>query len=296
MIMRFNVFSSSMLKAAFSATLLRALLIVSLAAGSLLLSSPATASDLAAVRERGKLIMLSVPHQESAFVRTNIERGPMKRQGTAEDFHGVDVEIMKRFADSLGVELEVRPAVAANGIPAYPELFEWLGRGDGDIIASSLTITEQRKQRVDFSRPYHAVYPIVIVRTDSFIEAPEDLDQAIAANLPGSSQEEHLRRLGFTDERIHFKEFTLEAYDAVLEGTADFTLVDSDSAYSFMSENRNLKIAFRLPGVEDPYGYAVPKNSDLLPPLNTFLEELEESGELSRIKSRFLGETLQPES
>jgi ABC-type amino acid transport substrate-binding protein len=238
--------------------------------------------------------MLSVPHQESAFVRTNIERGPMKRQGTAEDFHGVDVEIMKRFAESLGVELEVRPAVGPNGIPAYPELFTWLERGEGDLIASSLTITTERKKRVDFSRPYHVVYPIVIVRNDSFVKTPDDLDKAVAANLRGSSQEEHLRRLGFTDERIHFKEFTLEAYDAVLEGTADFTLVDSDSAYSFVSENRNLQIAFRLPGGEDPYGYALPKNSDLLPPLNAFLDRLEESGELDRIKSQFLENTLQP--
>lgn len=293
--MRFNVFSASSLKTYLPISALGALLVSGLAVAGLFLAAPATAADLAAVQERGKLIMLSVPHQESAFVRTNIERGPMKRRGTAEDFLGVDVEIMKRFADSLGVELEVRPAVGANGIPGYPELFDWLERGEGDLIASSLTITEQRKQRVDFSRPYHVVYPIVIVREDSFIKTPADLDRAVAANLRGSSQEEHLRRLGFTDERIHFKEFTLEAYDAVLEGTADFTLVDSDSAYSFVSENRDLQIAFRLPGGEDPYGFALTKGSDLLPSLNAFLDRLEESGELDRIKSRFLENTLQPE-
>ena len=84
------------------------------------------------------------------------------------------------------------------------------------------------------------------------------------------------------------QEFTLENYDAVLSGRADLTLVDSDSAYSFLDKTMGLKIAFAIPDSDESYGFALPKGSDLLGPLDAYLEQLEASGELARIKARYL--------
>ncbi|MCB1054086.1 MAG: transporter substrate-binding domain-containing protein [Acidobacteria bacterium] len=270
----------------------------SLIAGTLLIAAslplaaqdkaPAGASALETVRHRGSLIMLCFPHQESTFIRVNTERGPMKHDGTAADFEGVDVDIMAGFAKSLGVDLEVRPALGDNGMPSYTAVFVSLDKGEGDLIASSLTITEARKERVDFSIPYHTVRPLIVVREDSDIAGVGDLAGKTAAVLKGSSQEEHLRRLGFDDAHFAYQEFTLENYDAVLSGRADLTLVDSDSAYSFLDKTMGLKIAFAIPDSDESYGFALPKGSDLLGPLDAYLEQLEASGELARIKARYL--------
>lgn len=245
-------------------------------------------SALETVRSRGKLIMLCFPHQESHFDRVNTERGPMKHVGTAEDFEGIDVDIISAFAKSLGVELEIRPGIGDNGMPSYTGVFASLARGEGDLIASSLTITEERKKRVDFSRPYHTVRPLIVVREESDIASMEDLAGKTAAVLQGSSQEEHLRRMGFGDDRLKYQEFTLENFDAVITGRADLALLDSDSAYSFLEKSTGLKVAFAVPDGEEHYGVALPKGSDLVGPLNTFLAELEASGELARIKARYL--------
>jgi len=245
-------------------------------------SSP-QASHVAEIKSRDKLVMLSFPHQESVFVRTNVAAGPMPRVGTWNGFEGIDVELMHAFAESLGVRLEIRPVSE----PSYGALIPELLAGKGDLIASSFTITEERKQAVDFSDPYFSVYPVILVRVGSPIASVADLAGKTAAAIPGSSQEEHLRGLGIAPDKLLSVDFRLETYTAVMDGEADFTLADSSSAMRFLHEYPKLKIAFRLAG-EDAYGFAVPRDSDLREPLNRFLAEMKKNGELERIIRRHM--------
>lgn len=240
-------------------------------------------SHLAEIKSRGNLVMLSFPHQESAFVRTNVVSGPMRRIGTANGFQGIDVDLMKAFAESLGVRLDIRPVSE----PSYGALIPDLLAGKGDLIASSFTITAERKQKVDFSDPYYSVYPVILTRVGSPIAAVADLAGKRAAAIPGSSQEEHLRELGVASEKILAVDFRLETYTAVMDGEADFTLADSSSAMRFLHGYPKLRIAFRLPG-EDEYGFAVPRGSDLREALNRFLAEMKTTGALERIIRRHM--------
>lgn len=235
-------------------------------------------SDLAAVRARGRLVMVAFPHPESHFVHADLSRGPMPAFGPAERFDGVDVAIMRRFAASLGVELWVRRASEASYAALIPDLLA----GQGDLIASSLSITDERKRRVAFSRPYHEVYPVVVVRAGSPIRRVEDLAAHDGSTIPGSSQEEHLRELGIPGDRLRPVSFMYENYAAVAEGDVDYTLVDSGSAARVMPRFAGLEIAFRLPG-SDYYGIAVRPGSDLLPRVDAFLAEMQASGELAEI-------------
>ena len=60
---------------------------------------------------------------------------------------GFEYELLSRFADNLGVALEMKVVEDMDCIT------EMLENGDGDIIAANYTITEQRKQDVAFSIP-----------------------------------------------------------------------------------------------------------------------------------------------
>jgi ABC-type amino acid transport substrate-binding protein len=221
---------------------------------------------LAAVKARGKLVMVCFPHQDTPFVHVNLARGPMKRAA---------------FAKTLGVELEIRPI----STPSYAELIPALLAGQGDLIASSFSSSAERAQQVDFSDPYFEVYQAVLVRSDGAIAAPRDLAGKRAVVVPGTIMEAKIRELGIPESRIRREGFTRDVLLAVVNKAADFTVYELDeygSATPLLKEFSALKVAFRL-GTPETYSIAVPKGSDLRPAINDFLAKVKSSGELASI-------------
>lgn len=259
-----------------------AIAVVVVLAALLALPSPAVAGDLQAVKERGRLVVLCWPHQESIFVRLKVELG----EEGLKTFGGIDVELAQAFAESLGVEAEMK-AVS----PDFAALIPSLLAGDGDLVASSLSITEERAKKVAFSVPYFEVRKVVVARQGSGLRSAEDLDGKSAAVANGTSHHEYLRRLGFSEDRLRPIQFMLDNYRMVAAGDVDFTVVDSTSARRVLGEypdlGDQLEVAFAFPE-QDFFGMAVRPGSDLLPVLDRFLSEMKESGELERIISKYL--------
>src|SRR5258707_7134145 len=130
----------------------------------ILWSQATYAGDLADVKARGKLIMLSYPVQGNPFIAVDLE--VMRQRGLklmdlrkADEFKGIDVELMNGFAKSLGVELEIH-----TNLGGWGALLPSLVHGDGDVAACELTITPQREQIAAFSRPYHSTSLAIAVR------------------------------------------------------------------------------------------------------------------------------------
>lgn len=229
--------------------------------------------NLADVKARGKLIMLCFPHQKNLFIRTEVEVG-------LDHYEGIDYELMKGFAEFLGVELEVHPVK-----PSFESLIPELLKGRGDVIASSFSITEERKKQVDFSDPYYQVRTVVVVQTNSKITSMTDLEGKVASTVPGSSQEERMKSI--QGIRFHHVDFTRWNYDVVSDGEADFTVVDETSALDVLSLYPDLKVAFALPG-SDVYGYAVMPGSDLAQSLNQYLNKMKSSNQLEKIVQKYM--------
>ncbi len=256
---------------------------VACAAAGVWASDPAPGT-LAAVKARGKLVMVCFPHQDNVFVHVNVARGTMKKVGTAADFEGVDVELMSGFAKSLGVELEVRPI----STPSYAELIPALLAGQGDVIASSFSVTPERAAQVDFSDPYFEVYQVVLARSESKISRPEDVADKTAAVVTGTAMEATVRALGVPESRIHRQGFSRDALLEVANGDADFAVVEFDDYGTFgplLKDFPTLKVKFK-PGTATAFAFALPKGSDLRPPLNEFLAREKASGELKKLIKR----------
>jgi ABC-type amino acid transport substrate-binding protein len=240
----------------------------------LLVFAPAAsqASTVAQVKARGKLVMLCYPHPLSTFV---------KRGKTPGTFEGVDVSLMQTFAKSLGVPLEIKP------VADFDDLIPALRRGEGDVIASSYSITRERAALVDYSEGYFPVLVMAVVRADSPIRRQEDLRGRKGATVPGSSQEERMRAVPAVV--VHHVDSSPMNYEAVAKGEAEFAFMDSTSVLTNLSRFPNLKVAFHLPGAEY-YGYAVTKGSDLRQVLSDHVKTLKRSGLLYDVIRRHLGE------
>lgn len=245
-------------------------------------------SDLASVKQRGRLVMLCFPNQDNPMVAANLDA--MREQGLTltelrrpDQFVGIEVDILQGFAKSLGVELEIHALTQG-----YDALLPALVRHEGDVAASSLTITPKRQEVADFSTSIETTWVFVVVRRDSRIARLADLAGRRAAVMRGSSQEEFLRQAVPTAKAL-LTTFTTEGLLALTEGRADFTLIDSSSPSGENLDTskgalRDLKVAFPLRKVGN--GIAVRRGSDLLAPLDAYLAGIQQSGELQRIFDR----------
>ncbi len=235
----------------------------------------AQAASVAEVKARGKLVMLCFPHQENPFIR-------VKTEIDLQHYEGIDYEVMAGFARSLGVPLEVRPVK-----PSFAALVPELLAGKGDVIASSFSITPERRAKVEFSTPYFAVHPVVVVRADSAARTPADLAGKTAATVRGSSLEERTRAL--KPGKIDYVDFTRWNYDALDDKEADFTVLDETSTWRLLRFYPALTVAFQLPGI-DTYAYAVAPGGDLRAALDRYLDQLRKNGRLAEIVRRFVGD------
>lgn len=243
---------------------------------------PPTASHLEKIREAGRLTVVCFPQQDNEFVFVRTAAGPMPAVGDAKHFGGIDVEILQHVADSLGVELAIQPISE----PSIGLVFERLLSDAGDVGAGSLTITEARAQRVDFTTPYVPVYEAVIVRPGSDIRKPKDLEGRRVAVLEQSSHHEVLLRRDFPQSHMVFVDFTIAGLVAVQDGEVDFTLVDAFGPDAGIGLPKGLEQAFVLPDEVGGIGMAIRPNSDLLGHINQVIAGLEASGELDAIIAR----------
>jgi polar amino acid transport system substrate-binding protein len=228
-------------------------------------------SSVVDVKARKKLVVLSYPHAYNAFVK---EKEP-------GHYDGVDVSIMKTFANKLGVAMEI------HAVPSLGDLVPALLEGKGDILASGFSITPEREKVISFSDPYFAVVVMVIVRKDSPIAGLADLKGKKGSVVPGSSKEARLKAIpGAIPYHV---EKSIQHYEAVEKGKADFALVDSPSWLANEESLPNLKVGFQLAEVEY-YGYGMMKDSDLAPALNAHLKEMRQSGTMNTLLRRALGD------
>ncbi len=247
-----------------------------------LLAPPLAAGDLADVKARGKLVAVIFPNQDIPFVQVRLDKmqeGGLKltEMRNPDDFKGIDIALLKGFAESLGVGLEVHTLTTGFG-----ELVPSLLRREGDLVANSLTITAKRREQVNFTEPYFEGAEAIVVRSNSPVRSAADLTGKKCAAGGGTSQLEALRTLLPDAVRMEV-DFPFQAYVDVDEGKADCAIAETGipAGGTLKPPYPPLRVAFVLRTYQ--YGMAVRKGSDLLGPLDAYLDGLKRSGELKKI-------------
>jgi polar amino acid transport system substrate-binding protein len=108
---------------------------------------------------------------------------PMGFRDEDGEIVGFDIDLAKEVAARLGVELRLQP------IDWDAKILD-LNSGDIDVIWNGLTITDERKESITFSKPYIANRQIVIVQADSGIDTKADMAGAVVGIQLGSSAED----------------------------------------------------------------------------------------------------------
>ncbi|MHA6197012.1 membrane-bound lytic murein transglycosylase MltF [Pseudomonas wadenswilerensis] len=203
---------------------------------------------------------------------------------------GFEYELVKRFADDLGVKLQIETA------DNLDDIFSQLGQPNGPVLAAAgLVSSEQRNGQARFSHPYLEVTPQVIYRNGK--TRPTSAAGLVGKRilvLKGSSHAEQLAALKKQYPGLEYEESDqVEVVDLlrmVDEGQIDLTLVDSNELAMNQVYFPNVRVAFDLGDARDQrWAVAAGEDNSLLNEINAFLDKVEKNGTLQRLKDRYYG-------
>ena len=183
------------------------------------------------------------------------------------DYQGYDVYFGNRIAKDLGVEVEYVPVEAASRV-------EYLVSNKVDIILANFTVTEERKEKVDFTLPYMKVALGVVSPDKALITDVEDLKGKTLIVCKGTTAETFFTENYPEVNLLKFDQNT-EAYNALLDGRGDALSTDNTEVLAWAIENEGFSVGIESLGNIDTIAAAVQKgNQDLLDWLNNEIVEL----------------------
>ena len=198
---------------------------------------------------------------------------------------GIDLDVIQAIADIEGFEVEIIPMDFSGIIPG-------LVSGTIDAGMGCMTITEERKESVDFSDPYYEDGQALITRDDDTIEKLEDLEGRTLAIKEGTMGamwgEDHKDEYGF--EVITLPDSASIAI-AVKNGQAD-AMIDDYPVVSYkikIGEMEGMKVAVDTIDEVGDIGISVKKgeNQDLLEMINEGLAKIKEDGTYDEILAQY---------
>ena len=231
-------------------------------------TTEAEAADFTTV-EDGKLHMA-----------TNAAFPPYEMVADDGSFEGIDVEIAGMIAEKLGLELVVDDM-------DFGSIITSVQSGKSDIAMAGLTVTDERKENIDFSDTYATGVQVVIVPEDSEIATIDDLQGKLIGCQESTTGYIYCSD-DYGEDMVTAFPNGANAVQALLTGKVDAVVIDSQPAQEFVAQNEGLKILDTEYVTED-YAIGVSKdNTALRDAVNNALKELIDDGTVQSILDKYI--------
>ncbi|MFZ2489458.1 MAG: ABC transporter substrate-binding protein [Anaerolineae bacterium] len=215
-------------------------------------------------------------------VGTNAEYRPMEFVDDKGAVTGFDIDLMNAIAKAGGFEVEFVNT-------RWDGIFVALAQGEFDAVMSSATITDERKQTVDFSDPYFTAGQGLAVKSGSAIKGLAELDGKKVGVQLGTTGDIWLSE-NSKAEVVRYDEITL-AMQALANGDIEAVFNDAPVSADIIKANPELKLVM-LPDLftSEEYGIAVNKNKpEVLAAINKGLAAVRASGEYDTLYEKWFG-------
>jgi polar amino acid transport system substrate-binding protein len=229
------------------------------------------------------------PSAKVYVVGTDAAYAPFESQNEKGEIVGLTVDLVNAVARKAGIEVKFVNT-------PWEGIFNTLQQGDRDMIASSVGITDERKQTMDFSDPYFDAVQLIAVKEDSKIAKFDDLKKATVGVQTGTTGDAAVTKLlGKTSTAIKRFESTPLAFKELESGGVDAVVADNGVVINYVANNAGGK--FRTVSdkafAPEQYGFAVRKgNAELLGKLNKGLAEIKADGTYAAIYAKYFGAPL----
>jgi glutamate transport system substrate-binding protein len=197
---------------------------------------------------------------------------------TGDAYTGFDVDTAVYIAGALGVTRDNITWKEANA----DQRQQLLESGGADLIVSTFSITDQRKQVVDFAGPYFVAHQDLLVRrNDTEITGPEALDGKTLCSVPGTTSAAYVTSHFLGNIKLLEKPRFSDCVNSLANSEIDAVTTDDVILAGFAAQPQyqgKLKVVGK--GFSDEiYGVGVKKgNSDLVGKVNAALKQYIDDG------------------
>ena len=249
------------------------------------------------VLERGKLrvcfeagyLPFEMVGTRSGLREQSLRPADERKGGQITKFGGFDIDLAREMARELGVGFSPVNTRWTSIIPS-------LTLGRCDIIISGMSVTESRRQKVDFSEPYMRVGQTVLMNSKLVgqVSSYSDLNDPsyAVASKPGTTGEEAVERFMPEANYLPF-DSEMEAARAVAKGDVDAFVYDQPFNATFVAMHGAQDVIFLdEPFTDEAIAFAIRKDDpDFLSWLNSFLEKLKDDGRYDKIYRKWFETT-----
>ena len=220
------------------------------------------------------------------LVGTDAAYAPFESQDEKGQIVGFDIDIVSAIAQKAGIEVKFVNT-------PWEGIFNALNQGDRDLLVSSITITDARRNSMDFSAPYFDAHQLIAVKADSKVSRFDDLKRLKVGVQNGTTGDEAVSKLqGKNSPDIKRFESTPLALKELEAGGVDAVVADNGVVTNYVNNNAGSKFkTVNDPGfAPEQYGLAVKQgNADLLAKLNQGLAAIKADGTYDRIYAKYFG-------
>ena len=250
--------------------------------GSASTASSAAASSVAASSEAASTSAAELTTVEAGklTMATNATFPPYEMTTDAGTIEGIDVETAQAIADKLGLELQIDDM-------DFDAALLSVQQGKADIVMAGVTVTDERKNVMDFSDSYATGIQSIIVPEGSDIASPDDLAGKKIGTQRGPTGYIYCSD-DFGDDAVVAYDNGLTAVQALNNGQVDAVVIDNAPAKEYVAANPGLVI-LETSYAEEDYAIGMAKgNTALEDAVNAALEELKADGTLQSIVDKYI--------
>lgn len=217
--------------------------------------------------------LADIEKKGSMTVATNPDFPPFEAlDGTT--IVGIEVDIMEKIAEKLGVEIVFEQVDFESVLPGVQS-------GKFDVGMSGITVTEKRQKNVDFTMPYFIAAQSIVVPANSDIRGKADLSGKTIAVQTGTTAEIFCMENGY--EVLSYQSNN-DAASALVSGKAQAWVVDNEVAIKLSAEQNGATVVLDEAMTTEPYAFAFAKDSPtLVEKFNEVITEMIEDGTMQAI-------------
>lgn len=246
---------------------------------------PATETPETAAPEAGEAAFTTV-NEGKLTMGTNAAFPPYEFY-EGSNIVGIDAEIAGAIADKLGLELVIEDM-------EFDAIITAVQTGKIDIGLAGMTVTDERKEAVNFTSSYATGVQVVIVAEDSPIASVDDLFAEGASHVIGVQRNTtgdlyctwDLEDEGLATVDRYSK--GVDAVQALMTGKVDCVVIDNEPAKAFVESMGGLKILDTAYALEDYAGAMDKTRPELYAAVNAALEELIADGTIAAIVNKYI--------